>query len=77
MKVLYVLAILGLAAGAMADGNANQFVDQIVNALTKQKNIDPFHIPDHSFHVDKHLGAIHIKGNDNLLFNLCFSNLRS
>lgn len=64
MKFLFVLAIVGLAAaGALADdGNANQLVDQIVSALTKKAEIDPFHMPDHTFQVDKKIGVIHLKG---------------
>lgn len=61
-RLILVSALFAMVGLAMTDSSANQFVDQIVTALTKQKNMDPLTLQEHAFHVDRKIGAIHIKG---------------
>nr|ABL09301.1 allergen Aca s 7 [Acarus siro] len=63
MKSFALIAIACFVGMAVADdGNANQFVDQIVNALKSQKNFDPLVIAEQHTNFDRKLGALHIKG---------------
>nr|ABM53755.1 mite allergen Tyr p 7 [Tyrophagus putrescentiae] len=67
MKSAVLVLVACFAGIAVADnGNANQFVDQIVTALKTQKNFDPLVIPPHHMNIDRKIGAIHLKGTADL-----------